>query len=162
MKNIFATISLLLSLPCVQAIEFVKDERTTEEFAANAVELKSKEKWLKFKPRSYYYILAYKGWMNYFPLVTVYVYENKVVKVDNIHPFMNKDMNPVITNFNTIDELIKIAQRASKKENSYFNLRYNSTFGYPEYISFWPKDKHHGGKEFNIVDFSAIKKSNKD
>ena len=160
MMNVFAAVLLLLSLPCVQALDFVEDNRTTEEFAFNAIELKSEEKWFKFKPRSYYYILAYKGRMNYFPLVTVYVYLDKVVRVDNIHPFMNKDMKPDITVFNTIDELIELAQRASKKENSYFNLRYNSTFGYPEYISFWPKGKHHGNKEFNVIDFGAIKKSN--
>ena len=162
MKSLLAISLLIASDLCVGAVAYVEDDRATDKSAHRASKYELAEKWKNSKPQNYYYILSSKGWANYFPLVTVYVVNGEVTRVINIHPLMNVNMKPELSDFRTIDELIDIAKVAEKKENEYFELKYNQYHGYPELIKFWPKGVHHGDKEFNIVGFGAIKEeSNK-
>ncbi len=162
MKSLLAISLLIASDLCVGAVAYVEDDRATDKSAHRASKYELAEKWKNSKPQNYYYILNSKGWANYFPLVTVYVVNGEVTRVINIHPLMNVNMKPELSDFRTIDELIDIAKVAEKKENEYFELKYNQYHGYPELIKFWPKGVHHGDKEFNIVGFGAIKEeSNK-
>ena len=162
MKILLAISLLISSNLCVGAVVYVEDDRETDKVAHRASKYELAEKWKYSKPRSYYYILSSKGWANYFPLVTVYVVDGEVTRVINIHPLMNVDMEPKLSDFGTIDELIDLAESAEKKENEYFEPKYNLSHGYPEIIKFWPKGVHHGDKEFNILGFGAIKEeSNK-
>lgn len=160
MRILFKYAFLLVLSFAVNAEEYVVDERKTDESASRSINFKVEERWSLSKPDNYYYIFASEGWMTFFPLVAVYVYDGKVVKVSNLHPFMNKHMTPDIDQFMTIDRLLEFALESSKLENEYFELKYSPVFGYPEHIRIKPKGKHHGDKDYKIIGFGAIKKSN--
>jgi hypothetical protein len=160
MKILFAITLLFYSHLVWASSAFVEDDRETDRAASIAMEHNLEDRWDKSKPDNYYYILASKGWGTMFPVVAVYVENGDVVKVTNLHPLMNTHLRPEKSKYKTIDQLLSIAIIASKKDNEYFNLKYNSTFGYPEHISFWERNKHHGEKDFKILEFGAIKKSN--
>ena len=144
---------MLLSFNC-HSQEYIEDERAYDKSASRALNIELKDKWDRLEPKNYYYILSSQGYLNHFPLVIVYVFDGKVVKVKNLHPFMNTQIKPKLEDFYTINEMFSLV--VENKKN--VKLVYNSLFGYPELVEFETEGQNHSDKQFRIIDFSFIRK----